>query len=91
MQLAPQVVVVLQVHKVLKEVKGRQVIQVRRVQQEVLVQQELKELLDQQEDKVPKVDKDLVLVLKEQQEGKVLKVLKAYHHKVHKVLKERGL
>jgi hypothetical protein len=53
--------------------------------------QELKELLDQQEDKVPKVDKDLVLVLKEQQVDKVLKVPKDYHHKVHKVLKERGL
>ncbi len=86
-----QEVEVQQVHKVLKEVKGRQVIQVRRAQQEVLVQQELKELLDQQEDKVPKVDKDLVLVLKEQQEDKVLKVLKVYHHKVHKALKELGL
>jgi len=53
----------------------------------VQVQQVLKEVLDQQEDKGHKVDKDLVLVLKVQQEHKVLKVQMDYHHKVLKVLK----
>jgi hypothetical protein len=47
----------------------------------------LKEVLDQQEDKVLKEEPDLVLVLKVQQEDKVLKVLMVIHHKVLKELK----
>jgi hypothetical protein len=47
----------------------------------------LKEVLDQQEDKVLKEVQELVLVLKVLPEDKALKVLMVIHHKVLKVLK----
>ena len=87
MRLVPQVVEVPQAHKVLKVVKDLQVILVILDLKVVQVQQVLKEVLDLQEDKVLKVDKELVLALKEQQEDKVHKVLMVIHHMVLKVLK----
>ena len=76
-----------QVHKVLKGVKGRQVILVILDLKVVQVHKVLKELLDLQEDKALKVEQDLVLVLKVLPEGKVHKVLTDYRRKVLKELK----